>query len=616
MVDRIWALCAPCLMCLAFTAVVRAEDPVEAVADAVAEAVLDAEEAPTTYVGWIEIAGMLREGPLPFAWLDESKTPDSLEGVLQQLTYVRDHDDHKGVVIFLDQPYLSLTQCSAIADAIREVRDAGKTVMCFAEVYGLQEYLVASAADMILLQHRGAVELQGISVEEMYLAGMLEKIGVKPDLMQVGKYKGADEAMMRTGPSPAWDENYSGLLDDLYQQITRQIADGRGLNAEEVETLFARAWTMTDTELLKARAVDRLVDRDLVDVTEISFGETFEWDGELGLSFESINPDNPFAFFSLLFKEPQVQVERPSLAVVYAAGPITSGESEIGDGMFASDTIGSATMVAALEEALLDEDIKGVVLQIDSPGGSALASEIIWQSVREVGREKPVIACVGGMAASGGYYIVSGADEIYVQPQSILGSIGVVGGKITMGGLYDWAGIKVYRRSRGPNADLFNSVEPFTDDQRQLVQLSLQTVYQQFINRVTIGRGDRLPEVAKVAEGRLFTGQTCVENGMADHIGGVDDALAALANQLELEPDGYDIVHLPAPMSLSDYIETMLGFGGVHAPSSVQTPAAFAAARQLLGPVAWRQVQRTVHGLMQLQHESALLLSPSAIVIR
>lgn len=567
-------------------------------------------------VGWIELSGMLRESPVPFAWVADADAGPSLQGVLSQIAAVRDGAEHKGLVIFLDQPELTLTQCTAIADAILELRETGKTVMTFAEAYDLRDYIIASAADMVLLQHRGSVALSGITVEEMYLAGMLEKIGVKPDLLQVGKYKGADETLMRSAPSEAWDENFDALLDGLYEESISRIVEGRGLTREEVEGLLADSWTLTDKQLLARRAVDQVVDRDLIDVTEVSFGEDFEWDTELGISATAMDTSNPFAMFSVLFAEPVVQTDRPTLAVIHADGPIMSGESSYGDGLFTEETIGSSTLVYALEDALYDENIKGVVLRLDSPGGSALASEVIWQAVRDVAEEKPIFAVVGSMAASGGYYIVCGTDQIYVQPHSILGSIGVVGGKITLGGLYDWAGVSITRRSRGPGGDLFNSVEPFTAEQRITVRKALQMVYDQFIDRVEIGRGDRLPDVSTVAEGRLFVGTTSIENGMADRLGGVDEALADLAEQVGLVEGEYDVVNLPGPMSLNEYLNSLFGVSSPVSGVSTELPAFLQTAQQLLGPMAWRNVSRSLQGMMLLQDEPVLMMMPSAIVVK
>ncbi|MEM8737421.1 MAG: S49 family peptidase [Planctomycetota bacterium] len=574
-------------------------------------------------VGWIELNEPLREGPTPFAWIGEADAGPSLKSVLDRLAVVERGEDYAGVVIALDQPGLTMTQATAIAEAIAQVRAAGKQVLTFAEVYGLPDYVLASAADQVLLQHKGGVELSGIAVEEMYLAGMLEKIGVTPDFVQVGRFKGADEPLMREGPSEAWDENIGGLLDGLYAATLGPIMAGRGMTQTEVEALMADAWTLRDTELVERGAVDQLVAPDLASAGEMAFGTEFEWDMKLGQTAGGANPDNPFALFSMLFQEPQLRTSRPTLAVIHAQGAITSGESSFGGGLFSQASIGSRTMAGALEKALLDDNIKGVVIRLDSPGGSALASEVIWQAVREVGAEKPVFAVVGSMAASGGYYIVSGADRIYVQPHSILGSIGVVGGKITLGGLYDWTGVKVHRRTRGPGADLFNSVEPFTEPQRAKVRRAMEVVYDQFIERVEAGRGDRLPEVGQVAEGRLFTGATSLDNGMADRLGGLELALEELAEQTGLEPGGYDVVNLPGPMSLNEYLSDFLGVrsGGASTDLAGLAGAAGAqpglkAAERLVGPAAWRSVSRSLQGLLLLRHEPVLLMMPAAIVVK
>ncbi len=568
----------------------------------------------STYVGWIELTGTLREGPLPFAWVDDSAADDTLQSVLDRIEYVRTRDDHTGLVISLDQPQLSLTQCTAIATAIQRLRDAGKPVVAFAEVYSLRDYLIASAADRVVLQHKGGVELTGLSVEELYLAGMLKKIGVEADFVQVGKYKGADEPLTRTGPSEAWDENFNSLLDDLYAQVLTQIAAGRGKTEAEIEALMADAWTLTDEELLERGAVDELADGDLLDVTTAAYGDDFVWDTELGLSEKASTPDNPFALFTLLFQEPTRRTTRPTIAVINAVGPIMSGESSVGDGLFTSDSVGSRSIVAALEEVLNDDNIKGAVVHIDSPGGSALASEVIWQAMRELGEEKPLYVSVGSMAASGGYYMACAADRVYVQPQSIVGSIGVVGGKLALGGLYDWAGINVVRRNRGPSADLFNSVEPFTEAQRGQVREAMEVVYEQFLDRVKAGRGERLGDVSEVAAGRLFTGSTAVDNGMADLIGSAEKATGDLADAQGLGEGEYDVVNLPAPMSLSEYLD---GVFGVRSPGvKVEAPAAAVALKRVLGDAAWSQVTRTLTGLMLLRTEPILTLMPAAIVVR
>jgi protease-4 len=317
----------------------------------------------------------------------------------------------------------------------------------------------------------------------------------------------------------------------------------------------------------------------------------------------------------MLFKEQDTRTHRPTIAIVHASGAIHSGESSHGSGLFDAESIGSTTMVEVLGDVRDDDNIKGVILRIDSPGGSALASEIIWQAVRDLGETKPVFVSVGSMAASGGYYIACAGDEVYLSPCSIVGSIGVVGGKIALGGLYDWAGISVYRRSRGPLGDIFNSVEPFTDSQRATVRESMQLIYDQFIQRVTIGRGTRLPDVGSVAEGRLFTGHQAVENGMADKLGGVEEAMTDMTYELGLEKGSYDVLHLPAAMSLQTFLNDMFG-AQAPAASAAESPLMLETVKRVLGPRAWPSISAAVQGLLLLQDEPVLTLMPNALIVR
>lgn len=585
----------------------------EADAPSSTPAVEPAEKTPV--VGWLALSESLRDGPIPFAWVTREEAGPSLGDVLDQLDHVAGSEEYLGVVIYLDQPALGLSQVLTIADKIAEVRAAGKRVLTYAEAYDMMDYLLASSADMILLQHKGEVQLTGVSIEEMYLAGLLEKIGAKADLVQIGKYKGAEEAMTRTGPSEAWNQNFDALLDDLYGQIVGRIAENRGMTTAEIEELIASSWTMQDTDYLRKRVVDRVTDRDLVDVTEIEFGDNFIWDDTMGLGGGEVKINNPMMLFGLLFKEQDTRTKRPTIAIVHASGAIHSGESSHGSGLFDAESIGSTTMVEVLGDARDDENIKGVILRIDSPGGSALASEIIWQAVRDLGETKPVFVSIGSMAASGGYYIACAGDEVYLSPSSIVGSIGVVGGKIALGGLYDWAGISVYRRSRGPLGDIFNSVEPFTDSQRATVRESMQLIYDQFIQRVTIGRGTRLPDVGSVAEGRLFTGRQAVDNGMADKLGGVEEAMADMTYELGLEKGSYDVLHLPPAMSLQTFLNSMFG-AQAPAASVAESPVMLETVKRVLGPRAWPSISAAVQGLLLLQDEPVLTLMPNALIVR
>ncbi|MFK7789572.1 MAG: S49 family peptidase [Phycisphaeraceae bacterium] len=584
--------------------------------------VVEPEEKGET-VGWLVLQGGLREGPIREAWIAEEDAAPSLRSVIKQIETVRDGKHYLGLVVYLDMPMLSATQTDAIYKALLELRETGKTVITFAQAYSTADYVLASAGDVIALQNKGMVELSGMHMEEMYLAGLMEKVGVQPNFIQVGKFKGAAEQMTRKGPSESWSKNMDGLLDGLYATMTQRIAEGRGVNVKKVEAMMEQSWTLDDRGLLKAGIVDRLCGRDLVEVTETEFGDEFVWDTEMGQTTSSpmgaAVAANPMMMIAALMQDPITTTNGPTIMVIHASGAIISGDSEFGGGGFGGggSSIGSRTIDEMLSDALADDNVKGVVLRLDSPGGSALASEVMWQAIRAFGEEKPIVCSVGGMAASGGYYIASACDEILIEPRSIVGSIGVVAGKMNLKGLYDKVGVGIHTRSRGPNASLLSSVDNFTEAEKQKLTASMELVYDLFRDRVATGRGTRLKDLDAVDEGMLFTGTQAVKSGMADQLGSVEDAIALVAKKAELEDDAYAVMELPHPVSLATYLEGMLGGGGL--PLGLSAPehsATLMAAKELVGPQAWQQITRALHGITLLRDEQVLLLMPQPIIVK
>mgnify|MGYP005848696869 CR=1 FL=1 len=585
----------------------RGDDTVAAVKKKIEQAAAEVDKAVSPKIGWIEIEGTLREGPSPFAWVTEDELDLSVAQVVKRLSTVATAPGYQGVVLYLDYPDLTLTQVETIGAAVQKVRAAGRKVFAFAEAYDLRTYLLACFADEVLLQRKGEVMLTGLGMEEMYVAGLLDKVGMKADFIQVGKFKGAADPLTQTAPSPEWSANIDALLDDMYDGIVTRIGNARGLDRAAVEAVFKDSIALTDEQLVQRRVVDRLTDRDLVEVTEPLFGEDFEWDDELGEATATAQPANPFALFQTLFRPPAPAIKRDSIAVIHATGPITSAESTTGDGLFGEESIGSATMVRELADAADNDKVKAILVRLDSPGGSAIASEVVWQAMRQAAESKPVWISIGSMAASGGYYIASGAERVYVGEHSIVGSIGVVGGKLVAGGLYDMIGIHVHSRSRGPNGGLFNSATPFTAEQRVTLQKAFENVYEKFTARVREGRGDRLPNLDAVAEGRLFTGRQAVASGMADKLGSLDAALADLAAECQLAPGSYDVVNLPAPQSLTEFLESMF---------QTRAPSVLAPIRSALGEQRWHAVAPILRGLTLLRDEHALTLLPIAITVK
>jgi protease-4 len=387
-----------------------------------------------------------------------------------------------------------------------------------------------------------------------------------------------------------------------------------------------RLWMAHAEEAAELGLIDRAVD--LADLSKV-VGEELEGDIEWDMDpldrehAPKMDLGNPFAALSILTREPETKPKRESIAILHIDGAIVDGDSSMG-GFSGEPTVGSRTVRNALQD-IQDEDlIKGVIVRIDSPGGSATASEVIWQGLRRVAEHKPVWVSVGSMAASGGYYLAVAGDRVYVNPSSIVGSIGVVGGKISMEGLYDRLKVNVVSRSRGPLGGLFSSA-PWGENELRIVRNKMTETYNLFASRVEAGRPDA--DLDQIGEGRLFTGDKALRMRMADALGGLDVALEDLASELEL--GDYDVMHFPGPKSLPEVLDDFFGGAAASAPlssplqgvqgaiSRMATPAEISAVgRQLLGTAAWPQVSRQIDTLMLLREEPVILLSPSAVIFR
>jgi protease IV len=300
--------------------------------------------------------------------------------------------------------------------------------------------------------------------------------------------------------------------------------------------------------------------------------------------------------------------------VLHIDGAIIDGDSSSG-GLFGGEaSVGSRTIRNALEDIASQGNIKGVVVRIDSPGGSATASEVIWQGIRRVAATKPVWVSVGSMAASGGYYCAVAGDKIYVNPSSIVGSIGVVGGKLSLGGLYEKLKVNVVEHGRGPRAGLFRSTNPWTPDEVALVRAKMQETYDLFTKRVSAGRS-RI-DLAKTAEGRLFVGPKAVELKMADKVGGLHEAVNDLATSISLAD--FDVMSYPAPKPIEEAISDMFK-GFVRSPGVAASPLSRevdAAGLALFGKSEWSQLKASIEALLLLRKEPVVLVGPRALMFR
>lgn len=568
--------------------------------------------APTS-VAVLEIQGSPAEMESGFTWLGDGGS-QTLLGLIETLDTLAVDDEFGGVLIRLKDPALGYTQVEELSAAITRVREAGKRVDLFAEGYGTTELLLGASVDRVVLQSGGAVSFPGMYMEEMFLADTLSWVGVKAQLVQVGDYKGANETMTRTAPSPEWDQNISSLLDGLYANMRSDIMAGRGLSEAELDEAMKIAWMADGAEAVEAGLIDAVVDLpELPAFLAGAYGGEVKWVNDpYAVRKSKVDFSNPFAIFSQLGRSSEVKVDHPTIAVLHVNGTIIDGESAAGGLFGGGNSVGSRTIRNAIERILKEDLIKGVVVRIDSPGGSAIASEVMWQGVERLKKEKPVWVSVGSMAASGGYYVLSAGDRVYVNPSSIVGSIGVVGGKYSLGELYEKAKVHIVERSRGPMAGLFGSSEAWDEREVEMVRERMAQTYNLFASRVVAGRPGI--DLSQTAEGRLFVGSRAVELKMADEIGGLDDAVNALAAEVGISD--FDVVHYPPPPSFEKMLEKMLG-GMAAAPVNGASPLGLGeAVRSLIGERRYRGVVDALNGMALLQNEPVLLVTPRTILLR
>lgn len=569
-------------------------------------------------IGMLELKGAPLEKPSELAWLLGTAEP-TLRELVEALQVAGDSADIGPIVIRLKDAELNRTQVEELGAAIKAVRAKGKKVHVFAEGYEPTGLVLGSYADKVLIQTGGPVSLPGMFMEEMYLADTLKWIGVKADMVQVGDYKGANEMYVNAAPSPAWETNINQLLDSLYTVMREEIKAGRKLDDAKLDAAMNTAWMADDEEAVKVGLVDSSVDlptlgQAVAGNKDAQF-EVLEpgQEGELKLGSSGNPMMEMMSMMKVLTEKPSHKPQGPAIGIIHIDGTIIDGDSTTG-GMFGGEaSVGSRTIRNALEEALAEDLVKGVIIRVDSPGGSATASEVMWQGIRRVAEKKPVWVSVGSMAASGGYYVSVAGDRIYVNPSSIVGSIGVVGGKMSLGGVYDWAKIKVVGRARGPKADLFDSSKPWSPDQLTLVKDKMTRTFDLFKKRVATGRKDI--DLSKTAGGWLFAGQKAIDMKMADKIGGLDACIEDLAAELKLED--YTVLDYPGPRSIPELLEDASKGFGVTAPKVLSSESQMAAAlKEIVGPRAWPQVRSAISGLMLLRDQPVVLVMPRVIVVK
>jgi protease IV len=445
-----------------------------------------------------------------------------LADVLDALRRARADRRVQALVVRLGGRPMGLAVVQELRNAIREFADTGKATVAWAETFGEFSagnvpYYLATAFDKIWLQPSGDLGLTGMAVERTFLRGALDKIGADFQVAKRHEYKSAAEQFTETHFSePAREEN-ERLSTSITEQLAGAIAERRRLSRDEVGQLI-NSGPFLAREALEAGLVDALGYRD-----------------EVYASVREQAGDDATLLYLGRYQRSRALAERARslpprsdavIGLIYATGPIRRGRS--GRGPLSGSAMGSDTIAAAIRSAAADDEVKAIVLRVNSPGGSYVASDTIWREVvraREAG--KPVVASMGDVAASGGYYISMAADVIVAQPATITGSIGVLTGKPVLGETLGRVGITSDSVVTGAHAAMFSQLKPFTEDEWTLVNSWLDHIYADFTGKVADGRGMTAERVHELARGRVWTGADALANGLVDELGGLDRALAA-----------------------------------------------------------------------------------------
>lgn len=480
-----------------------------------------------------------------FSWIRRG-SPQSMADLWAGLARARNDPQVVGLSVYLRNARFGFGKAQELRYLLESFQASERFVNCFLETAGegtngTLAYFLVSACDHITLAPLGDINLVGLFSDAYFLKGTLDKLKIETDLSHAGQYKSAAEQFTNTAHSPAAEEALSSVLDDLFDQIVTAIAEDRDLTVEAVRDLIDRA-PLTADEALQEGLVDSL---GYPDEYEDSLSELFSEEPRLVALSDYAPPGIPLA--------------ASRVAVVFTQGTIVRGSNGT-DPWSQQRFAGSETLGAILRELADDPGVPAVILRVDSPGGSALASDLMLREVIRLAERKPLVVSMSDVAASGGYYIASMATGIVAEPTTITGSIGVVGGKFVLRRFQeDLLGITHDTLARGANADFFSSLDHFSPEQALHYERLMGRIYDAFVGHVAEGREMTRAAVEAVAQGRIWTGRQALDNGLVDQLGGLDVALDLARQQAGLETgESIAIDFYPRPPSLMDFLSQSL----------------------------------------------------------
>ena len=435
---------------------------------------------------------------------------DGVTDILNAIEAAKTDNKIEGISILNNQSQLGLAQSKAVRDKLEEFKKSGKFVYAYANSYSQKEYYINSVADQIYLNPMGEVDLKGLSAEIIYMKDLQEKTGVKMEVIRHGKYKSAVEPFLAQEMSPENREQMTVLLNSVWNTIVVDIAKSRKLSIAQLNAIANTLGARTPELALANKLVDKVAYED-------------EYHDMIRAKLK-VDKKEKYDIVSITdyAKKAASTVEDYSkndiIAVIYAQGEIAGGEGDV-------NVIGEGSIKRSLQEAREDDDVKAIVLRVNSPGGSALTSELIWREIEITKKTKPVVVSMGNYAASGGYYIAANADRIFAEPNTITGSIGVFGMLPNMNQLGKNIGINAEQVKTHENASGYSIFEPMDENFKGFVLESIEKTYATFLKRVADGRKMTIAQVDAIAQGRVWTGVDAHKLGLVDEIGGLDAAI-------------------------------------------------------------------------------------------
>lgn len=506
----------------------------------------------------------------PFLW---GKAPQTVYQKLARIRAAKTDPQIRGLLLTVRNPAIGWGRLSDFREAIKDFRTSGKPVVAYlGSSVGNGSYYLASAASKVYMLPVDALYLTGLRAEVTFYKGTMDKLGIEAEIERSGKYKSFSEVLTDTTMSPEFREAIETVLDDLYNQIFTETAADRGMSAEALKVLVDEGpFTSTQAESLKL--VDgRFYPHELESKMPDLFGDFYD------ITSESAYLADPS--FRERFCEP------PLIALIAIDGGIVRGGS--GFDYLDGSTAGSSTVVSAIKAARSDASVRAIVMRINSPGGDAIASDLIWAELNEARKSKPVIVSMSDVCASGGYYIASASDQIVLQPTTVTGSIGVFSGKANLAALYSKVGLHTETITRGKHANMLSMSGPFTDEERSIMRRHVMDMNTRFVSIVADGRMLAVDSVSAIAQGRTWSGSRALKLGLADTQGSVLDAVELARQKANIPDDDYVVVEMPkrrlvprlTNMALSSLVRTF-GLEGSSALSAFRSLGSTTAATGL-----------------------------------